>query len=81
MTTNPPNGGQSPKFLDMDGVVSVYGIKKGTLYKLTAKKEIPCFKVGKKIRFCVEHLEKWMSDKSKLGNNDRNEKGGKDGSN
>lgn len=47
--------------LNMDDVVLLTGLSKGYIYKLTCKKEIPCYKPdGKILYFDRQEIESWM---------------------
>lgn len=38
------------------------GVSKDTIYDLSRKKKIPCVRVGKRILFRREALDKWMDE-------------------
>ena len=44
-----------------------YKMSKSTLFKLTPGKKIPCMKLGNKLRFNSNELDKWLSDKIMSG--------------
>lgn len=46
-----------------------YKMSISTLYKLTQDKKIPCMKLGNKLRFNSDELDKWLTDKIKSANN------------
>lgn len=47
--------------LNMDDVVTLTGLSKGYIYKLTCKKEIPHYKPnGKLVYFDRQEIENWM---------------------
>ncbi len=51
------------KIFTMDEVVTYLKIPKSTVYKLSQKGELPCFKIGKQLRFRKSSLDKWMTDR------------------
>lgn len=55
-TGNAPAAGGTD-FLDVDGVVARYSLKKSTLYDLTHRKKLPHYKIGKKIFFKISEIE------------------------
>jgi len=46
-------------------------IPKSTLYKLSEAGKIPCFKVGKQLRFRKTAIDKWISEQEKSRNKKR----------
>ena len=46
-------------FLTTDEVSKYLRIPKSTIYKLSMSKKIPCFKVGKQLRFRKGAINKW----------------------
>lgn len=45
--------------------LSIYlGMSVRTIYFWTAQRKIPYFKLGKRIRFDIIEIEKWLKDKS-----------------
>ena len=47
-------------FLTVDEVSKYLRIPKGTIYKLSMTKKIPCFKVGKRLRFRKQSIDEWI---------------------
>ena len=52
---------ESP-FFDIDEVSRYLRIPKSTIYKFTMAKKIPFFKVGKRIRFNKNSIDKWVKN-------------------
>jgi len=50
---------ESP-FFDIDEVGRYLRIPKSTIYKYTMAKKIPFFKIGKRIRFNRDSVDKWV---------------------
>jgi len=43
------------------GEISVYlGMGKPTIYRYAEERKIPCFKIGKILRFDIHEIEKWL---------------------
>jgi excisionase family DNA binding protein len=45
-------------WLDMDGLAAYLGVPKSTLYKLQQKGELPSYKLGRKLLFDTEEIDK-----------------------
>ena len=41
------------------------GLKMGKLYRMTSKGEIPCYKVGRALRFSRSEILQWLAGKRK----------------
>lgn len=48
-------------YLTIDEVCKKLRIPKSTIYKLSMSKRIPCFKVGKQLRFRASSIDRWIS--------------------
>lgn len=41
------------------------GVKPSTLYRAAERGEVPCYRLGRAVRFDVEELRRWMRDQAK----------------
>lgn len=53
-----------PVTIDMKGFCSLAGISSTTGYKLVKQKQVPHFKIGKKILFDRQLVEEWIREQS-----------------
>ncbi len=51
-----------PDIIDLNGVVGYLGLKRSTLYTMTSRKEIPYYKVGRKLLFKKSELDRWVKE-------------------
>jgi excisionase family DNA binding protein len=49
------------RWLDLTGATLYLGLTKGTLYRLTAARAIPCRKIGQKLIFDRYELDEWVT--------------------
>ena len=52
------------KIIGLTELCSKYGLIKSTVYYWTTLRLIPHSKVGKRLKFNVDDIEKWISDKN-----------------
>jgi hypothetical protein len=50
------NQSKIPKIYGLDDVSRMLGIPKGTLYNMKWRGELPCIKIGKRIKMTEEHI-------------------------
>ncbi len=46
-------------YLDVRGVAARWGVSQGTIYRLVARRELPCVRVGRAVRFRTQDLEEY----------------------
>ena len=46
--------------MTIDELSQYLQMPKATLYQYTMKKEIPCYKIGKRVRFNIDEIDKWV---------------------
>ena len=51
------------KLLGINELSEYLSISKGTLYYWTCSKQIPYYKVGKRVKFKPEEIEKWLGER------------------
>ena len=51
---------KNTEVLTLDELSKYVKISKGTLYKYTMAKRIPCFKIGVRLRFRKDSIDKWI---------------------
>ena len=56
----PKELGAEKDFLNVTGVAELLGFKKGTVYNLTHKQEIPHFKRGGRVYFDKKEVDDWI---------------------
>jgi len=49
----------------IDELSAYLRIPKSTLYKYSMSKTMPCFKVGRRLRFRKESINKWIEEQEK----------------
>lgn len=59
------------KLLNVQEVAELLGVKKSTIYQWTSQGFIPYVKVGKLVRFNVDTVIKWLSEKETGGRKNR----------
>lgn len=59
------------KLLNVQEVAELLGVKKFTIYQWTSQGFIPYVKVGKLVRFNVDTVIKWLSEKETGGRKNR----------
>jgi len=52
------------KLLTIEELAIKLGISKGSLYNMTSKQAIPFVKIGKRIRFDEQEIDKWVLNQS-----------------
>ncbi len=50
----------------IDELSAYLRIPKSTLYKYSMSKTIPCFKIGRQLRFKKESINKWIEKQEKM---------------
>ncbi|MFC1589956.1 helix-turn-helix domain-containing protein [Candidatus Omnitrophota bacterium] len=55
-----------PDFFTINEVCKYLRIPKSTIYKLSMSKRIPCFKVGRQLRFKKASIDRWISKQEKV---------------
>jgi len=48
------------RWLSVDDIAAYLGIKRETLYKWLAKKDMPAHKVGRLWKFRIEEIDQWV---------------------
>jgi excisionase family DNA binding protein len=51
------------EILTIDDVCEKLKLTKDQVYHLTSSRGIPCFKVGRSLRFRVKELDRWIDDR------------------
>ena len=59
------------KLLNAKEVANLIGVKPSTIYQWTHQGFIPHVKVGKLVRFNVDSVMKWLSEKESVGRKNR----------
>ena len=54
------NNSNIEHYFTIEEVSKYLQIAKGTIYRYTMNKTIPCFKVGKRVRFSKDSIDKWV---------------------
>lgn len=57
---------QIPKIYSLEEVSKILGIPKGTLYNMKWKGQLPCIKIGKRIKLTDEHIMQILNNGGKL---------------
>lgn len=50
------NANRIPRIYSLEEVSKILGIPKGTLYNMKWKGQLPCIKIGKRIKLTEEHI-------------------------
>ena len=52
------------RFLTPRELAEYLGIARGTIYNWLSEKKIPCFKLGRLVKFDLREIDKWLKGKS-----------------
>ncbi len=55
-----------PRIYSLDEVSKILGIPKGTLYNMKWKGQLPCIKIGKRIKLTEEHIMQILNNGGNL---------------
>ena len=53
-------------FFTIDELCKYLRIAKGTIYKYSKSKKMPCFKVGRQLRFRKQSIDEWVKTQESL---------------
>ena len=59
-------GTNIPKLYNLEEVSLMLDIPIGTLYNMSYRKVLPCFKIGKRIKLTEEHIQQIIANGGKL---------------
>lgn len=51
----------TPKVIDIDEAAQYTGLAKHTLYKMVSQRRVPYIKLGGRVKFSIDHLDKWIA--------------------
>ncbi len=51
------------ELLKVDEVAEILGVSKSTIYTWTSEQVIPHFKIGGRVLFRRNHIDKWLSER------------------
>ena len=57
---------KAPDFLTIDEVCKYLRAAKGTIYKYSKSRSIPCFMIGRQLRFRKEALDDWVKKRETI---------------
>lgn len=60
------NSSKIPKIYGLDDVSKILGIPKGTLYNMKWRGELPCIKIGKRVKMTEEHIIQVINKEGRL---------------
>ncbi|HVD40214.1 MAG TPA: helix-turn-helix domain-containing protein [Solirubrobacterales bacterium] len=60
MTTKPPTSREP--FVNVAEIARLLDVPPSFIYERTARGEIPCYRVGRLLRFKVSEVESWLSE-------------------
>lgn len=65
---------EAPRVMTIEQLCEHFGVKKGTIYKLTSERAIPHSKRGKKLFFDRVKIDAWLLERQMLTNADVEQK-------
>ena len=60
------NANRIPRIYSLEEVSKILGIPKGTLYNMKWKGQLPCIKIGKRIKLTEEHIMQILNNGGNL---------------
>ena len=57
---------KTPDFFMIDELCKYLRIAKSTIYKYSKSKKIPCFKIGRQLRFRKQSIDDWVKTQESL---------------
>ena len=53
------------RLMNIQEAASLLGVKKSTLYAWVNQRKLPCFKIGRLLKFDVQKLGEWISEQER----------------
>lgn len=51
-----------PDFCTVDDLAQILGVSRSTAYRMAAKGNIPCLRIGKRVILSRDHLQRWVDE-------------------